>query len=91
MVVILYANDLPAPPYEPGFDLPGPSFPRWQETWWMPRVVTLFGRFVRDEPIYAPLAPCADPLLRSRAGSRQPLVPIPPGSTSGSSPISIRR
>ena len=52
VVLILYANDLPAPAYEPGFDLPGPSFPRWQETWWMPRVATLFGRFVHDEPIY---------------------------------------
>jgi hypothetical protein len=52
VVVILSANDLPAPPYEPGFDVPGPSFPHWQETWWMPRVATLFGRFVRDEPIY---------------------------------------
>jgi lysophospholipase L1-like esterase len=52
VVVILYANDLPAPAYDPTFDLPGPSFPRWHETWWMPRVVTLFGRFVREEPVY---------------------------------------
>lgn len=44
VVIVLYANDLPAPPYEPGFDLPGPIFRRSKEIWWMPRVVALFLR-----------------------------------------------
>ncbi len=51
VVIVLYANDLPAPPYEPGFDLPGPIFRRSKEIWWMPRVVALFLRYARAEPI----------------------------------------
>jgi len=51
VVFVLYANDLPAPPYEPGFDLPGRSFQRSTEIWWMPRVVALFLRYARDMPI----------------------------------------
>ena len=51
VVIVLYANDLPAPPYEPGFDLPGPSFQRSKEIRWMPRVVALFLRYARAEPI----------------------------------------
>lgn len=51
VVIVLYANDLPAPPYVPVFDLPGPSFRRTKEIWWMPRVVALFLRYARDEPI----------------------------------------
>ncbi len=51
VVIVLYANDLPAPPYAPSFDRPGPSFERSKEIWWMPRVVALFLRYARDEPI----------------------------------------
>ena len=51
VVIVLYANDLPAPPYAPSLDLPGPSFQRSNEIWWMPRVVALFLRYTRDEPI----------------------------------------
>ena len=50
VVVILYANDLPANPYNPAYDGPGPDFPPWIVPWWKPRVVTLFQRFIRDEP-----------------------------------------
>jgi len=51
VVFVLYANDLPAPPYEPSFDLPGPSFQWSKEISWMPRVVALFLRYARAEPI----------------------------------------
>ena len=52
VVVILYANDLPASQYNPIYDQPGPDFRPWKEKWWMPRVLTLFGRFIREEPFY---------------------------------------
>ena len=51
MVLIVYCNDLPAPPYETVFDLAAPSFPPSREVWWRPRVVTLFDRYVHDQPI----------------------------------------
>jgi lysophospholipase L1-like esterase len=51
-VVILYANDLPAPNYDPSFNEPAPRFPRSSEAWWMPRVGTLTVRFTHDQPIY---------------------------------------
>jgi lysophospholipase L1-like esterase len=52
VVVILYANDLPASQYNPIYDQPGPDFRPWKEKWWTPRVLTLFGRFIREEPFY---------------------------------------
>jgi lysophospholipase L1-like esterase len=52
VVVILYANDLPAREYNLVYDGPGPAFPPWKETWWLPRTLTLLGRIVRDEPFY---------------------------------------
>ncbi len=51
VVIVLYANDLPAPPYQRSFDMEGPSFPRSTELWWLPRVVALVLRYVHDEPI----------------------------------------
>ena len=69
VVVILFANDLPAPPYSPELDLPSPGFRRRTEPWWFPRGVELIQRSVRNEPIYrvwphAPVrffAPVPDP------------------------------
>ena len=51
-VVILYANDLPSSQYNPAFDDPAEDFRPWQQTWWKPRFVTLFGRFLDNEPFY---------------------------------------
>jgi hypothetical protein len=52
VVLILYANDLPAPPYSPALDLPGPTFERRQSAWWMPRIIVLAGRLLSRQPIY---------------------------------------
>lgn len=52
VVLVLYANDLPAPPYPRQLDEPAPRFPRRDEPLWMPRAVELVGRAARQEPIY---------------------------------------
>jgi hypothetical protein len=51
VVIILYANDLPAPPYETIFDQPGHRYQRSKELWWMPRTVALLLRYTRNEPL----------------------------------------
>ncbi|HWE40729.1 MAG TPA: hypothetical protein VG406_29580 [Isosphaeraceae bacterium] len=51
LVLVLYANDLPAPPYPRQFDRPGPRFPRRVARRWVPRVVELLVRVARKEPI----------------------------------------
>jgi hypothetical protein len=50
VVIILYANDLPAPPYEAYFDQPGHRYQRSKELSWMPRTVALLLRYTRNEP-----------------------------------------
>jgi lysophospholipase L1-like esterase len=69
VVVVVYANDLPAPPDPPDLDRQAPAFPSRSAPWWLPRAAELAGRVVRHEPIYrrwphAPLrffAPVPDP------------------------------
>jgi lysophospholipase L1-like esterase len=69
VVVVVYANDLPAPPYPPDLDWPAPTFARRAQPWWLPRAAELVDRVVRHEPIYrrwphAPMrffAPVPDP------------------------------
>ena len=53
VVLVIYANDLPSPPYTPDLDRPGPVFPSTAS----PLVVAqsraeLIERMVRGEPIY---------------------------------------
>jgi lysophospholipase L1-like esterase len=50
VVVILYANDLPAPQYPGALDRPAPAFPRRRHTWW-PRGLELIGGVLNGEPI----------------------------------------
>jgi lysophospholipase L1-like esterase len=52
VIVVLYANDLPSPPYPAELERPGPRFSRRDAPLWLPRAAELFGRMVRDEPIY---------------------------------------
>lgn len=52
VILVLTANDLPAPPYPGDFDRPAPAFRRTAELWWVPRVVELFARIAQQEPIY---------------------------------------
>jgi lysophospholipase L1-like esterase len=52
LVLVLYANDLPAPPYSPEVYSPSPVFRRRQEPWWLPRAAELVGRVLHQEPIY---------------------------------------
>jgi lysophospholipase L1-like esterase len=52
VVVVLFANDLPAPRYDPAFDRHIAGFERSKVAWWMPRLATLVGRYIHDEPIY---------------------------------------
>jgi hypothetical protein len=61
VILVLFANDLPAPPYPKLFDLPAPKFPR--ETGLSnPRLIELFVRLASNKPIYRrwppyPIAP----------------------------------
>jgi len=51
VILVLYANDLPALPYPRAFDEPGAEFPR--QVWpAMPRLLDLLFRVANDEPIY---------------------------------------
>jgi hypothetical protein len=52
VVIIIYANDLPAPPYPPQLAGPGPVFPRANTPWYTPRSVELIWSVARGEPIY---------------------------------------
>jgi lysophospholipase L1-like esterase len=52
VVLVLYANDLPAPPYPLELDQAPPRFPPRDTPWWLPRSVELVGRVLHDEPIY---------------------------------------
>lgn len=52
VVLVLYANDLPAPPLDPALDGPPPAFPRQAAPWWTPRAAELLGRVATDRPIY---------------------------------------
>ena len=69
VVLVLYANDLPSPPYMPDLDRPSPWFPRGEVPLWFPRLAELIGRVAVGEPIYrrwphAPVpffAPVPDP------------------------------
>ena len=69
LVLILYANDLPAPDYAAQLDQPAPVFQRRTVPWWVPRAAELLARVVRNQPIYrrwphAPVrffAPVPDP------------------------------
>jgi lysophospholipase L1-like esterase len=51
VILVLYANDLPAPPYASAFDLPAPKFRR-QNGLSSPRMLHLFVRLASHEPIY---------------------------------------
>jgi lysophospholipase L1-like esterase len=52
VVLVLYANDLPAPPYPTYLRQPPTSFPRRDDPWWTPRVIELIRCALRNEPIY---------------------------------------
>ncbi len=53
VVLVLYANDLPAPPWPGGaLDGPPPAFPRRSMPWWTPRAVELIGRVIAGQAIY---------------------------------------
>ena len=52
VVVVLYANDLPAPEYQAGYDQPGRPFPAEPRTWWKPRLAELADRAIFEKPIY---------------------------------------
>jgi len=80
IVVILYANDLPAPEYAAQLDQPALSFERRTVPWWVPRGAELLGRIVRSQPIYrrwphAPVrffAPVPDPTNPWSRGTKPP-------------------
>lgn len=50
VILVLYANDLPAPPYSTDFDLPAPDFPRHSGL--APRLLELFVRLGSHQPVY---------------------------------------
>jgi lysophospholipase L1-like esterase len=52
VVVVLTANDLPAPPFLPDLAMRAQAFPRDDSARWMPRVIELFRRLGRHQPIY---------------------------------------
>lgn len=53
VVVLLYANDLPAPEYSDViFRVPRPEFSRSAAPWWSPRLAVLAGRVIVEKPIY---------------------------------------
>lgn len=52
VVVVLYANDLPAPEYLPHYDAPGKPFLDDRPPWWRPRLVELADRAIYEKPIY---------------------------------------
>ncbi|MDR3620591.1 MAG: SGNH/GDSL hydrolase family protein [Paludisphaera borealis] len=52
VVIVLYANDLPAPAYSPVFDTPGKPFASEPGLWWRPRLAVLTSRAIFEEPIY---------------------------------------
>jgi hypothetical protein len=52
VVLILYANDMPAPLYSPDLDMPSSEFRRRTERWWYPRGIELIQRAVLNQPIY---------------------------------------
>ena len=51
VILVLYANDLPAPPYPRAFDRPAPVFFR-QSGLARPRLVEMFARLASNQPIY---------------------------------------
>jgi lysophospholipase L1-like esterase len=51
VILVLFANDLPAQPYPSAFNLPAPIF-HWQSGLSGPRVVELFVRLGSNKPIY---------------------------------------
>jgi hypothetical protein len=52
VVLVIFANDLPAPPYPTMLDEAGPRHQRRDTPWWTPRVAELIGRVATDQPIY---------------------------------------
>ena len=54
VVLMLYANDLPAPEHsDEAFNAPGPKFPRAAtELWRRPRLAVLMDRAIYEKPIY---------------------------------------
>lgn len=53
VVVMLYANDLPASESsDTTFQAPGPEFPRSAAPWWRPRLAVLIDRVIVEKPIY---------------------------------------
>ncbi|HYU79097.1 MAG TPA: SGNH/GDSL hydrolase family protein [Vicinamibacterales bacterium] len=52
LVLILYANDLPAPVYPPQLELPAPTFPRRRVAGLFPRALELLARVAQNKPIY---------------------------------------
>ncbi len=75
VIVIIYCNDLPAPAYDVGFDQAAPRFPPSSESYWIPRAVTMLGRFVRDQPI----------CLRWHVAPIRFFAPVP----NGNNPLSV--
>lgn len=53
VVLVLYANDLPAPPYLPQLDLPPPRYLPSETPLLMPRAATLVSLAWREEPIFS--------------------------------------
>ncbi len=51
VVIVLYANDLPAQNYLDMYDRPGGVFTPSAFTFWMPRVAALIVRYIHDQPI----------------------------------------
>jgi lysophospholipase L1-like esterase len=52
VILVLYANDLPSPPYLPSLDGPAAPVRRLQVEPWLPRLVVLTGQALADEPIH---------------------------------------
>jgi hypothetical protein len=83
VVLVIFANDLPAAPYAAMLDEAGPRYRRRDTPWWTPRVAELIGRVATGQPIYrrwphtpvrvfAPVPDPTNPWSRYRA-------PPPPG------------
>lgn len=88
VVLVLFANDLPSPPYLNELDGPAARFTLVEGPGWLPRVVELIRRAVRKEPIYRRWPRFAVPFFAavpdsSNPWSRSPASPPPAGLDPG--------